>query len=367
MSQVCTACGAASANGAAFCGSCGRALKSNPTKKSAKSAPNRKWPIRAGAIFLVLAMAALYFWLFIADDLQRDADMPAAEVDGTLAPGAQIFFVMTDANIRDNPTTSGSIILGKMPRGSQVTGMIRPGSESDGPWLELVDGNGFLALANLSEVKPPVLVKSLNNQPWVADALIDIWATTLPDSDLLDRIREGSKLTLLGTTADNFVEVKLADGRYGYLADAPAILARLGGKPISIVFSPQTCTFSGEIGAEFAKISTQLQAQWQALDAQEYADDAARQKAYAAVDSKSKYVKLRRSFEGLSLSGLAQHHEAQSLYFNDDPAKVVAVFRALGFDIGRDGLFPGTELYAGIAATRGEGAAFGKTELSCGV
>ena len=368
MSQLCASCGAASANDAAFCASCGRALKLKTSPKSTKSAANKgRWSMPFMAIAIVLVVAALYFWLFIADDLKRDADMPATEAGEASNPDAQIFFAITDANLRDKPTINGSVILGKLPRGSQVTGTIQPGSGVDGGWLELSDGNGFVALVNLSQNQPPVLVKSLNDQPWVADGFIDVWATTLSDSVLIDRLREGAELTLVGTTADNFIEVKLADGRFGYLADAPSILARLGGKPITIGFNPQTCGFSGEIGTEFTKISRQLRAQWQALEAKEFASESARQKAFAAVEGKSKYLRLRRSFEGLSLTGIAQHYESQSLYFDDAPAKVMDVFRAQGFAIGRDGLFTGTDLYAGIAATRGEGAAYGKTELGCGV
>jgi hypothetical protein len=312
-------------------------------------------------------MGGLYFWLFIADDMRQDTDAATVEAGEASRPGAQIFFAMTDANLRDKPTTVGSNILGKLPRGSQVTGTIDAGSSADGPWLELNDGNGFVALINLSQYKPPVLVSSLNDQEWAADGLIDVWATTLPDSILLDRVRDGTKLTLVGTTADNFIEVKLAGGRYGYFADAQSILARLGGKPISLGFNPQTCAFSGEVGAEFAKIGTQLQSQWQALEAREFPDAAARDQAFAAAEGKSKYVKLRRSFEGLSLTGLGQHYESQSLYFEDSPAKVIEVFRGLGFNIGRDGVFASTELYAGIASTRDDGAAYGKTELGCGV
>ena len=368
MDQLCASCGAVAANDAAFCASCGKALKRTaPSKKRANPTTNRRWLIPAISLLGLLAMAGLYFWLFIADDLRRDADAPAAETQAAANSEAQIFFTMTDANIRDKPTTTGSNILGKLPRGSQLTGTVQPGSDADTAWLALTDGNGFVAVANLSAFKPPVLVKSLNDQIWAADGLLDVWASTLPDSDLLDRVREGTKLTLVGTTGDNFIEVKLSGGRYGYLNDAQAIIARLGGKPIIIGFNPQTCAFSGEVGAEFAKINAQQQAQWQALEAKEFADEAAREKAYAAAEGKSKFLKLRRSFEGLSLTGIAQHYESQSLYFDNAPAEVIAAFRAQGFDIGRDGIFPSTELYAGISATRGEGAAYGKTELSCGV
>ena len=367
MGKKCASCGSANPSKAAFCASCGQALEPKAAKKPATSAPNRTWRMPVAAVVSLLTLAGVYFWLFIADDLKRDAESLITQAGDASTPGAQIFFAMTEVNLRDRPSTAGSNILGKLPRGSQVTGTIQPGATPDGPWLQLSDGNGFVALTNMSESRPPVLAKSLNDQSWVADGLIDVWATTLADSNLLDRLREGTKLTLLGTTADNFIEVKLADGRYGYLADAPSILKRLGGKPIAIGFNPQTCALSGEIAAEFAKMGAQLRAQWEALEATEFASESARQKAYAAVEGKSKYIRLRRSFEGLSLTGLAQHYESQSLYFDDSPAKVMDVFRAQGFDIGRDGLFTGTELYAGIAATRGEGAAYGKTELGCGV
>jgi hypothetical protein len=368
MNQVCASCGAAAANDAAFCASCGHAIKRAAASTKGAAAPKkRRWGAPTLFVLGILAMAALYFWLFVADDLRPDNAEPAIASQSDDRAEAQIFFTMTEVNIRDKPAMTGSVILGKMPRGSQLTGIVRSDADPSVVWLELSDGNGFVALANLSQVKPPVLVKFLDDQIWAADGALDVWATTLPDSNLLDRVSEGTQLTLLGTTEDNFIEVKLSGDRYGYLNDAQAIIARLGGKPIMIGFNPQTCAFSGEIGAEFAKIGAQLRAQWQALEAKEFANEAARQKAYAAVEGKSKYLRLRRSFEGLSLTGLAQHYESQSLYFDDSPAKVMDIFRAQGFDIGRDGLFTGTELYAGIAATRGEGAAYGKTELGCGV
>jgi hypothetical protein len=319
------------------------------------------------ALAILLGFVGLYFWLFVLDDMQEGSASPIAE-QSTGAPAvAQIFFTMTEVNIRDKPTTSESVILGKLPRGSQVTGVVQPGSPPGDGWIELSDGNGFVAMVNLSTSKPPELVTLLTDQSWVVDMPVDVWATTAPDSALIDRVRAGTMLKLVGLTADNFIEVKLPDGGYGYLTDGKSILARLGGKPISIGFNPQTCAFSGEIGTEFTKIGVRLRAQWQALEAKEYADDAAREKAYAKVEGKSSYARLRRSFDGLSLTALGQHYESQSLYFADPPAKVIAVFRDNGFNIGSDGIFKATELYAGISGTRGEGTAYGQTELSCGV
>ena len=364
MGQSCASCGSANALGALFCAHCGASLK---VRTVSGSNPRRRWAMPVAALAILIVFVGLYFWLFVLDDMQNRSVTPIAEQRTSAPAVAEIFFTMTEANIRDKPTASESVILGKLPRGSQVTGFVQSGSPPGDGWMELSDGNGFVAMVNLSKSEPPELVTLLNDQPWVVDMPIDVWATGTSDSPLINRVRAGTMLKLVGLTADNFIEVKLADGSYGYLADGKSILARLGGKPIAIGFNPQTCAFSGEIGAEFAKIGARLRTQWQTLEAKEYADEAAREKAYAKVEGKSSYVRLRRSFDGLSLTALGQHYESQSLYFVDPPAKVIAVFRDNGFNIGPDGIFRATELYAAISGTRGEGAVYGKTELSCGV
>ena len=364
MGQSCASCGSANAVRALFCAQCGASLKARP---ASRATAKRSWAMPGKALAILLVFAGLYFWLFVFDDMQNGSVTPTADQSADATAAAEIFFTMTEANIRDKPSTSDSVILGKLPRGSQVTGLVQPGSAPADGWIALSDGNGFIATVNLSPSKPPELVSLLNDQSWVVDMPVDVWATTAPDSALMDRVRADTTLKLVGLTADNFIEVKLLDNRYGYLADGKSILARLGGKPIAIGFNPQTCAFSGEIGGEFTKIGARLRAQWQALEAKEYPNEAAREKAYAKVEGKSSYVRLRRSFDGLSLTALVQHYESQSLYFADPPAKVIAVFRDNGFNIGRDGIFKATELYAGISGTRGEGTAYGQTELSCGV
>lgn len=332
------------------------------------SKPRRNWLMIgtiAGAIALI---GALYFLLFVADDMGSSAggDYGNSVEAGDTAEHRQMF-AMSEVNIRDRPTTAGSAIIGKMSRGSAVTGVVKSAADGTGEWLQLADGKGFIAVTNLSDTQPPEIAKDLDDKVWTADTRLDIWTQPDTASELIDQVAEGTKLTLAGLTANDFIEIKLRSGGVGYLADGAAILERLGGKPIAISFNPATCHFGGELGAEFEKLGARVRKQWEELEDREYADDQAREKALSAAEGKSTYAKLPRSFEGLSLTAIALHYESQSLYFADPPAKVIEVFRRKGFRIDRNGNFPSTELYAGISATRGEGATYGKSDLGCGV
>lgn len=323
--------------------------------------------IGAGAgVFLLVAF--LYFWLFVRDDL-GSGNTPAAEVENGEAVEAATaqLYTMTEANIRDKATTVDSQIIGKMPRGSALSGTVKLGEDGTSEWLELAEGKGFVAVVNLSETEPPVLAKSLDDKVWAADTALDIWSQPDSGSSLVDRVGEGAKLTFAGLTDNDYIEVKLGKGGVGYIADGAAIIARMGGKPVSIAFNPANCRFGGEIDAEFDKIGAKLRAQWAALEAKEYPDEEARNRAMNAVEGRSTYQRLQRSYAGLTVTAIGQHYESQSVYFADPAAKVIEVFRDKGFRIARDGSFPSTELYAGISGTRGEGTAFGKSELGCGV
>jgi zinc-ribbon domain len=391
MVKFCTSCGTTNTSDARYCAKCGTAMavpfaepavehvdapiKEEPREFSSLSEtvqllpeepePERNWLIIAAIVGSLMLIGGAYYWLFIADDIGGGSLSTAAPSQSVPAAAQVQLFTITDANIRDRPTTSGSTILGKLPRGSAISGVLKI-AEDGSEWLELSEGKGFVATVNLVELQPPELAQSLGDRNWTADSRIDVY-TAGAGSELLDSVSAGTVLKLSGLTADGSLEVKLPDGRIGYILQGKEILSRLGGKPIAIAFNPQTCNFGSELEPEFAKIGARLKAQWQALEDKEFADDAAREKAYSMVEGKSSYVKLARSFEGLSLSAIGQHYESQSLYFADPPAKVIEVFRAKGFRIDGNGNFPSTELYAGVSGTRGEGAAYGKTELGCGV
>ena len=327
--------------------------------------PKRNWLI-IGAAAAMLGLAALYFFLFVADDMGSGGANSYGNSGNAEAVASKQMFTMTEANIRDKATTVESSILGKLPRGSAVTGVLKIGQDGTTDWLQLAEGKGFVAAINLSEIEPPAMVKMLDDKIWSTDNVIEIWAQ--PDSSaLIDQVSEGTKLTLSGLTENDYIEIKLKNGGVGYIADGAAIVARANGRPIAISFNPQTCNFGGELGAEFEKIGAKLRAQWAVLENREYPDDEAREKAMSAVEGRSTYQRLPRTYDGLTLTAIAQHYESQSVYFADSEAKVIEVFRAKGFRIGRDGGFPSTELYAGISGTRGEGTAYGKSELGCGV
>lgn len=316
----------------------------------------------AGAL---LVFAALYFFLFIADDMGESEGTATSVSEPSDGVAPVQLYTVTEANIRDKPTTVDSNIIGKLPRGSAISGVLKV-AEDGSEWLELSEGKGFVATVNLVETQLPELVQLLNDRDWTADSRIDIYAYGT-DNELLDSISEGTKLALVGLTGEGVLEVKLPDGRRGYILDGKDILARLGGKPVAIAFNPATCNFGSELGAEFDKLSARARARWEAAENKEYPDDAAREKALSSIEDRSSYEKLQRSFEGLSLTAIGLHFESQSLYFADPPAKVIEAFRAKGFRIDGNGNFPSTELYAGIGATRGEGTAYGKSELGCGV
>ncbi len=412
MITFCKACDAPLQSGAAFCSKCGApvadtpspsadhthvgeepvvlpvagpaempasssdgvALDPSPVEPANGAVPdgsekNTNWLLIGGAIGTLAIIGLLYFLLFVRDDLGdgSSADPSKPGTEESMAQEKQLF-AMTEANIRDKPTTTGSTVLGKMPRGSAVTGRLVNGSDDPASnWLELADGKGYISAVNLSDVKPPELIKMLNDKVWTTDADIDIWKAPDSTSELVSRASSGTKLTLSGVTANDFIEVKLKAGGVGYIANAADVLARLGGKPIAISFNPNSCDFGPEISSLFGALAAQSRKESEAAEDRDYANDDARDAALGRLEGKSYYQKLQRSFNGLSVTGVAQHYESQSVYFADPPAKVIEVFRSLGFKLDNGGQFPTGDLYAGIAGTRGESAAYGKSELSCGV
>jgi zinc-ribbon domain len=407
MVKFCTSCGTANTPDARFCAKCGTGIivkTDNPappvalvppepyppitpspvperieptpvfyesTEIPTEEAQSRNWVVIGAVIGVLLVIGALYFWLFVADDMGGTSGGSYGNtVEAKEAVEQKQMFAMTEANIRDKPTTIGSTVLGKMPRGSAVTGVVKLGEDGISEWLELADGKGFIGVVNLSETQPPEISQTLNDKIWITDAAMEIWSQPDTGSDLVDRVSEGTKLTLSGLTANDFIEVKLRKGGVGYIAGGAAILKRLGGKPIAINFNPSSCNFGSEVEALFAQLNAQTEAKRLAIENAKYPSDemrdAAIEKYEAAAEGRSNFMKLQRSFNGLTVTGIAQHYESQSVYFAEPAAQVIEAFRSLGVKIGKNGMFPEGDVYsAGIGASGN--ASYGKSDLGCGV
>jgi hypothetical protein len=331
-----------------------------------KSGPN--WLLIGGGAGIMLLLL-LYYLLFLRDDMGtslEDRVKPAAQTKTEEAQLVQLY-AMTEANIRDAATAQGSTILGKLARGSAVSGKVIMGEDGTSEWLELPDGKGFVATVNLAETKPPQITKQLGDKKWTADKAIEIWSQPDSGGTLVDRVAAGTVLTLAGLTANDYIEIKLKKGGVGYIADGARIIALANGKPIALAFNSESCSFGPEIDGLFSTMGDRLRAQYKALENKDYPSEEAREKALGAIEGKSSFQKLQRTYEGLTVTAIAQHYESQSVYFAEGPAQVIAALKAKGYKIGADGNFPSTDLYAGVGATAGEGRAYGKTDLGCGV
>jgi zinc-ribbon domain len=320
-----------------------------------------------GGLGLLAILGLIYYFAFRYHSGASEGGTPTAQVTPKPVEAPKAMYTVTQANIRDKATATGSNIIGKLPRGTAVSGTLALGEDGVSDWLTLAGGKGFVGAINLSETQPPVLSKVIADKTWTADKAIDIWSAPDNTSSLLDRAAAGTPLTLAGLTANDFIEIKLRKGGVGYIADGARILSLSDAKPIAFSFNPNSCNFGGEIEALFDQMRKKRQGAVDAIDRREFPNDQARDTAMARLENSSDFMKLQRGFNGLTITGIAQHYESQSVYFADPPAKVIEVFRGLGLKMGKKGSFVTQDLYAGIAATDRTGAAYGKSDLSCGV
>lgn len=395
MAKFCIQCGATLNEAARFCGECGAAVQSGqpiaapdtqPTAAYTPPPPSiapqavtfddtadqpeakkPNWLLFAAAAGILLLLIA-YYMIFLRDDASSGLeDRVSGQAEQIEEVADKSYFAVADANIRDRATTRGTTILGKLPRGESVTGNAILGEDGTSDWLELADGKGFIAMVNLSETQPPEIVKPLGNKSWTATEAVEIWAQPDAASTLVDRAVAGSTLTLFGLTANDYVEVKLPKGGVGYVANGARIASLANGKPIALAFNPNSCSFGPEIDAMFSAMGDRIRAQYKALENKEYPSDEARTKALAAVEGRSSYEKLQRSYEGLTITAIAQHYESQSVYFAEPSARVIEVLRSKGYKVGKDGGIASTDLFANISAATAEGTRYGKSDLTCGV
>lgn len=327
------------------------------------------WGISALAVSL--ALTAAYYFIFLQDDVTPPRKKYAETVAAASAVQAEpvTLYAMVKANIRDKPTTKGSNIIGSLPRGSAASGQMQIGATAQDKWLELADGAGFISAVNLSDKTPPQIAKSLNDKIWTTDGPVDIW-TSPRGGEIIDRVAKDTPLILVGLVAGDYIEIKLRAGGVGYISGGARIIELMdtpAAQPITMTFKPDSCDFGGGVGTLFAQLTRQKDARRAAVENRDYPNPDARQDALEAYDQKnderSAYAKLSREYKGLTITAIGNHYEAQSVYFGNPPAKVIAAFKQAGYAIKNDGAFQTKDLYAAIAPAK----TYGASELICGV
>lgn len=164
--------------------------------------------------------------------------------------------------------------------------------------------------------------------------------------------------------------LRLNDG--GYIWEGNLTTSGGDGSPIAIPFSNAGLDFGSELGAYIDQASAQARAAWARAD---QLPPAERERYLSENETRSTYLRVpNRRWRGITVSGVAVHYEATSIYFREPPSVVRAAFRSNGLSMDSDGVVarPADDdenvQTCDIAAVRGtEDRAYGATALTCGV
>ncbi len=381
--KFCVSCGSSIAPDAKFCANCGTPVGQAPAGQAAAPViPPQRVPepgqpdadvqsgtrnrtliigaMAAGVLFVaILFWINRYNWLGLEPPVENAA--AASDIETTM-------YTIASANLRDRATSQGSSIVGKLPRGSKVSGVLELGEDGISNWFQIAESGHFVSAVNLSEVAPPSLARSLN-KAWYAGADMPILSRPQPGAAVLMTAAPGTKLQLVGLTAGGFAEVLLEKGGVGYF-DASGIDIEAGSaQPIDVAFVPAGCGFGREVQMLFRKLGQDSQARFEKAEGASYPDEDTRAQALDEFPGKSDYLPLTRSWMGLRVGGIGTHAESVSIYFKEPMSRVIEVL-GKPYQIDSTGQFT-TEgdapTSAGIAPTDDEERKYGMTELSCGV
>ncbi len=252
---ICAACGTHNMRGAKFCAGCGSKLETIVISEDApettawsdtpQGPSSRTMGFGIAALLIIGLLAYLAFGKGDNGAATSAADA-AAEAAAPAKPLGQerAMWVVADANIRDRATAQGSKLLGKLPRGTQINGVMQMGEDGKSQWFRLTENRGFVGAVNLSQAEPPKLAKPLGDQTWYAPEAVAILALPDSNSPKIATLNPGKKIKLSGITDNGFAEAKMDRGGVGYIAP--------GGYDFSITKPPLTSSGSGDVADFYA-------------------------------------------------------------------------------------------------------------------
>ncbi len=329
----------------------------------------------AGLGLAVTAVFGLIFYFgFMRDDhAGRRSDVTAAAAPQNVAvPEVKLFYAATGARLRDQPTITGSNVIGKLRRGDEAGGSVVAGTAEGELWLKLANGGGFVNLVNLTETPAPPLQKKFDQKILILPSAAKLLNAPARGAEVRGQLSKGSAVTASGITGNGYLEIILKNGGVGFIAGGAQIIAELD-KPelppaIAIKIDSNGCVSGPEIDALFKQIQNRQAAGLRRVEEAKYTNDDIRDAAITRyrqrTEGKSVIIPINRSFRGLTVTGIGVHPESQSVYFSESPEQARQVFRGAGYRVGRDGKLPSREIYASIDASNSK---LGKTDMGCGV
>lgn len=310
------------------------------------------WPWLAAAGLLIAGAVAVYGFMQDGRELTPiTEDGKAVEGADTEGPTATVvnprvtLYAAADANVRDKPTVSGTKVVSKLKRGTEVKGDIVAGAKGD-QWLKLDGQEAYVSLINLVKEARPTLVSTASSDDTIQNKC-EVLSSPAENASVIVTLKRGDKVRINGLTENGFVEFGLPKGGAGYVREE--------GKPclteapsLAINFDPGACDFNSEVTAYL------------------------REAGPVNDEGSRNYVKVNQSFRGIPVNSAFTGWESSGLTFDAPVAEVRKAFIAAGYNINSNNIFiapPGSEDVAGtsLRSVPASERANGQTMLSCGL
>ncbi len=188
-----------------------------------ETTPPARWPWLVGGAALIALSLAVFGFMRDGSTLKPIDDKTLAEQSsdgkaGSEAPKvvspAETLYVVTEANVRNKPTTAGTQVVSKLTRGTKVTGDVVVGAK-DQRWLKLAGKEEYVSLVNLAKDEPEVLASTSNTNATIANRC-PVLTEAHADAPIKVTLQPGNKIKITGITPSGYAEFALPKGGVGY-------------------------------------------------------------------------------------------------------------------------------------------------------